>query len=91
MKVDIFPGGSLGGDLQTVSALRGGTVDATILATSTLVGLVKEYSLFDLPFTFKSHAEAMAVVDGAFGKRLNAALSDAASSISAIGAPATAI
>jgi TRAP-type transport system periplasmic protein len=76
MKVDIFPGGSLGGDLQTVSALRGGTVDATILATSTLVGLVKEFSLFDLPFTFQSHAEAMAVVDGAFGKRLNAALSD---------------
>jgi tripartite ATP-independent transporter DctP family solute receptor len=76
MKVDIFPGGNLGGDLQTVSALRGGTVDATILATSTLVGLVKEFSLFDLPFTFQSHAEAMAVVDGAFGKRINAALSD---------------
>ena len=75
-KVDIFPGGSLGGDLQTISALRGGTVDMTVLATSTLVGLVKEYSLFDLPFLFANDAEAMAVVDGPFGKRLNTLLGE---------------
>ena len=78
MKVQVFPGGSLGGDLQTVSALRGGTIDATVLATSTLVGTVKEYILFDLPFLFNNDAEAMAVVDGPLGKRLNTALNDKA-------------
>jgi len=76
LKVDVFPGGSLGGDLQTISALRGGTVDATVLATSTLVGTVKEFGIFDLPFLFNSDAEAMAVVDGAFGQRVNRLLSE---------------
>ena len=57
----IFPGGALGGDLPAISALRGGTIDATATATSTLVGLVKEFALFDLPFLFQSDAEAMAV------------------------------
>jgi tripartite ATP-independent transporter DctP family solute receptor len=74
--LQIYPGGALGGDLQTISALRGGTVDATVTATSTLVGLVKDYALFDLPFLFQNDAEAMAVLDGAFGQRLEKALDD---------------
>jgi TRAP-type transport system periplasmic protein len=74
MTVQIFPSGQLGGDIQTISAMRGGTVDATVTATSTLVGSVKEFALFDLPFLFQKDAEAMAVLDGAFGKRLNSRL-----------------
>ncbi len=76
MKVQIFPGGALGGDLQTLSAMRGGTVDATVTATSTLVGIVKDYALLDLPFAFQSDKEAMAVLDGGFAKRLNAQLDE---------------
>jgi tripartite ATP-independent transporter DctP family solute receptor len=76
MKVQIFPGGALGGDLQTLSAMRGGTVDATVTATSTLVGIVKEFALLDLPFAFQSDKEAMAVLDGGFAKRLNSQLDE---------------
>ncbi|MHB2168703.1 DctP family TRAP transporter solute-binding subunit [Alsobacter sp. R-9] len=76
MNVQIFPGGALGGDLQTLSAMRGGTVDATVTATSTLVGIVKDYALLDLPFVFQSDKEAMAVLDGGFSKRLNAQLDE---------------
>ena len=39
MNVQIFPGGALGGDLQTLSALRGGTVDAT--APSVSINILK--------------------------------------------------
>ena len=76
MTVQIFPGGALGGDLQTLSAMRGGTVDATVTATSTLVGIVKDFALLDLPFAFNSDAEAMAVLDGGFAKRLNTQLDE---------------
>lgn len=76
MKVQIFPGGALGGDLQTLSAMRGGTIDATVTATSTLVGIVKDFALLDLPFAFQSDKEAMAVLDGGFSKRLNAQLDE---------------
>lgn len=76
MNVQVFPGGALGGDLQTLAAMRGGTVDATVTATSTLVGIVKDYALLDLPFVFKSNEEAMAVLDNGFAKRLNAQLDE---------------
>jgi tripartite ATP-independent transporter DctP family solute receptor len=76
MTVQIFPGGALGGDLPVISALRGGTIDATATATSTLVGVVKEFALLDLPFIFQNDAEAMAVLDGPFGQRMNKLLDE---------------
>ena len=53
---------------QTVSALQGGTIDLTVLNAGLLVGQVKEFGLFDLPFLFESGKEADAVVDGPFGR-----------------------
>jgi tripartite ATP-independent transporter DctP family solute receptor len=70
IKVRLFGSGQLGGDLQTVSSLQGGTLDITVLNAGLLVGQVKEFVLFDLPFLFESGQEADAVVDGPFGKKL---------------------
>jgi tripartite ATP-independent transporter DctP family solute receptor len=70
IKVRLFPSGQLGGDLQTVSALQGGTIDLTVLNAGLLVGQVKEFGLFDLPFLFENGKEADAVVDGPFGTKL---------------------
>ncbi|HYH70935.1 MAG TPA: TRAP transporter substrate-binding protein DctP, partial [Methyloceanibacter sp.] len=70
IKVRLFPSGQLGGDLQTVSALQGGTIDLTVLNAGLLVGQVKEFGLYDLPFLFESGKEADAVVDGPFGRKL---------------------
>ena len=54
IKVRLFPSGQLGGDLQTVSSIQGGTLDMTVLNAGLLVGQVKEFGLFDLPFLFDS-------------------------------------
>lgn len=69
MKVRLFPNGTLGGDLQTVSALQGGTLDLTTLPPGLLVGLSKDFGAFDLPFLFNDFKEADAVLDGAVGKK----------------------
>lgn len=69
MTVKIYPNGTLGGDLQTVSALQGGTIELTTLPPSLLAGLSKEFGAFDLPFLFNDFAEADAVLDGPIGKR----------------------
>lgn len=69
MKVRLYAGGTLGGDLQTVSALQGGTIELTTLPPSLLVGLNKEYGAFDLPFLFNDFKEADAVLDGPVGQR----------------------
>lgn len=71
MKVQQFPGGQLGGDLQNVSALQGGTIDFVVLNTGLLVGLAKEAAIVDLPFLFNDPKEADAIVDGAVGKAIN--------------------
>ncbi|MGI6854282.1 TRAP transporter substrate-binding protein [Mesorhizobium sp. 1B3] len=70
MTVRLFPDGSLGGDLQTVSALQGGTLDITVLNGGLLSGVVKDFGLLDLPFLFNNPEEADALVDGPVGEKL---------------------
>lgn len=57
----------MGGDLQTVSALQGGTIDMTVLNSGLLVGLDKRFAVLDFPFLFAEPKEADAVVDGPIG------------------------
>lgn len=68
--VRLFPGGTLGGDLQTVSALQGGTVEMTVLNAGILSAQAKEFGIYDFPFLFASPQEADAITDGPFGKKL---------------------
>jgi len=74
--VKLFPGGTLGGDVQTVSALQGGTVEMTVLNAGILASHVKEFAAFDLPFLFNDGKEADAVADGPFGRGLLERLAD---------------
>jgi TRAP-type transport system periplasmic protein len=74
IKVKLFAGGTLGGDVQTVSALQGGTVEMTVLNAGLLSGVVKDFEAIDLPFLFNDGKEADAVMDGPFGKNLFAKL-----------------
>jgi TRAP-type transport system periplasmic protein len=70
IKVRVFPGGTLGGDLQSISALQGGTVEMTMVSTGLLAGQIKEFAAFDLPFMFKDPREVYAVLDGPIGQQL---------------------
>jgi tripartite ATP-independent transporter DctP family solute receptor len=70
MTVKLFPGGVLGGDVQVLSAVQGGTVDMTSMNSGILQGQVKEFAIVDFPFLFNDAKEADAVLDGAVGKML---------------------
>ena len=76
IKVLLFAGGTLGGDIQTVSALQGGTVQLTVLNAGLLSGLDNQFAVFDFPFLFNDEEEADAVVDGPFGKQMLDQLSE---------------
>lgn len=76
IKVSVFPAGQLGNDMQMQSALQGGTQEFTAPSTATLAGLVKEFGLIGLPFSFATEKEADAVLDGPFGRKLLAKLQD---------------
>lgn len=68
--VKLFPGGVLGGDVQTVSALQGGVIEMTVLNAGILASNVKQFGAVDLPFLFNSGEEADKIMDGAFGTGL---------------------
>ena len=70
LKVRIFGDGVLGGDAAVISALQGGTIEMTLVATGLLTGHVKDFGIFDLPYLFDNYKEADAVLDGPIGKRL---------------------
>lgn len=76
MKAKAFGGGSLGGDAQVISSLQGGVVEMTLVSPGLLTGLIKEFSVFDLPFMFTSYREVDAVMDGPVGTRLLDMLTD---------------
>jgi TRAP-type transport system periplasmic protein len=74
IKVNLFPGGTLGGDAQNISALQGGTIEMVVMNSGILASQVKEFAVFDFPFMFASGKEADTVVDGPFGKMMLAKL-----------------
>jgi tripartite ATP-independent transporter DctP family solute receptor len=70
IKVREFPNSSLGSEIQQQSALQGGTQEMMSASTTTLVGIVKEFGVFDFPFLFANEKQADAMLDGPIGKRL---------------------
>ena len=74
IKVNLFPGGVLGGDAAVVSAIQGGTIEMASMNSGILASQVKDFEVYDFPFMFASSKEADAVVDGPFGKKMHAKL-----------------
>ena len=69
MTLKVFPS-TLGGDVQVLSAVQGGTVDFMSMNSGILQGIQKEFAIFDFPFMFENGKEADAILDGPFGKKL---------------------
>lgn len=70
MKVQNFYDATLGDDQKMTEALQAGTQEVTTPSTSPLVGMIKEFGIYDFPFVFNTEEEAYAVLDGAVGQKL---------------------
>lgn len=68
--VKVFPGGMLGGDLQSVASLQGGLLQMSVMNAGLMSSLAPNFALLDLPFLFENTKEADAVMDGDVGKML---------------------
>ncbi|MFG1357557.1 TRAP transporter substrate-binding protein [Xanthobacter pseudotagetidis] len=76
IRVDIFPGGALGGEREIVESLQLGTIDMAMTSTSVVANFVPELLVFDIPFIFRDTAHARAVVDGPIGQDILAKVKD---------------
>jgi tripartite ATP-independent transporter DctP family solute receptor len=66
----LFGSGSLGNDVTMISSLRGGTQEMVVPDSSTLVSLVKDFGVLNLPLVIQNEREADALLDGPFGQKL---------------------
>ena len=64
-----YADGSLGGDLNVLTSLQGGTIDMTTMPPSLMVGQAKVYGAFSIHFLFGDFKEADTVLDGPVGKK----------------------
>ncbi len=71
MTVALYPGSQLGPDLQVLSGLRAGAIEAQLTTTSLLGGIDRAFNVYDIPFLFHDFRELYAVADGAAGQRLH--------------------
>jgi len=74
LAVKTYSNAALGTDVQMQGALQGGMQEIMVGSTSTLVGTVKDFAIFDFPYLFTSVKEADAVLDGPAGKKIMAEL-----------------
>ena len=70
IKMKVYANGTLGGEVQIISAMQGGTIDASIVLPANLAGMAKEFTMLDLPYVFDDEQQAAQVLDGPVGKRL---------------------
>ncbi|HSB72930.1 MAG TPA: TRAP transporter substrate-binding protein [Candidatus Methylomirabilis sp.] len=69
VKVDVYPDGVLGSEIEMFEQLRKGALDIVVTSPGNLAPFFKEMDLLDLPFLFKDHAHRDAVANGSVGKR----------------------
>jgi TRAP-type transport system periplasmic protein len=57
-----------------VSAMKGGTIEMSVMNSGILASEAKELAIFDFPFLFANEKESDAIVDGPVGKKMHALL-----------------
>lgn len=70
IKVEVYPDGQLGGDLQVFEGLKMGTIQGSTMSTGPISSFAPRFAVLDLPFLFKDAETAYKVLDGEIGKEL---------------------
>jgi tripartite ATP-independent transporter DctP family solute receptor len=68
VRVELYPAGAVGGELEMVQDVGSGALDMTFTSTSVLTGISPDFAMFDIPFLFRDVTHARAVIDSDIGK-----------------------
>lgn len=69
--VQFYNNGELGGDVQALESVRGGSVESAIMSTTILANLDPIFNVIDIPFLFDTLDDAYKVLDSEIGETLN--------------------
>ena len=67
IKIDVYAGGSLGGERDTIELAMGNNLDIATAANSVLTNFIPEMGILDQPYLWSNSDEAHAAIDGAVG------------------------
>lgn len=70
MRIDIYPGGQLGGERELVELLQIGSLGMTKVSTAHLEPFVPEIRVLALPYLFRDDAHRWQVLNGPVGRQL---------------------
>jgi tripartite ATP-independent transporter DctP family solute receptor len=70
LQVEVYPGGVLGSERESLELLQLGSLDLTKVSAAAMEGFVEEYKVFGLPYIFKSKEHAYSVLDGPIGDNM---------------------
>ncbi|HVJ54377.1 MAG TPA: TRAP transporter substrate-binding protein [Aliidongia sp.] len=68
VRVELYPSGSAGGELEMVQDISAGTLDMSFTSSAVFSTISPDLSIFDIPFLFRDVAHARAVLDSDIGK-----------------------
>ena len=74
IKIEIYPNGALGGDVQLTESVAMGTIDMALPSTSVLTSYTDNFGILDMPYLFISSEAAFNAMDGKMGEYFNEAL-----------------
>lgn len=77
LKVKIYPAGTLGNESTLIEGLQLGSVDISTITSAVTSNFVPEFQVFSLPFIFRDAGHLFRVMDGDFGKAIEAKMLDA--------------
>jgi tripartite ATP-independent transporter DctP family solute receptor len=68
--MDVFPGGQLGAEKETIEMVQAGTLAVNRISTGSLAGFNSKLTAYTLPFVFRDAAHMWKVLDGKVGQDL---------------------
>lgn len=74
--IEIYPNGSLGGDVQMTESVAMGTLQSTLPSTSVLTTYSEEFGILDMPYLFLNSESAFKALDGEVGEYFNKKLEE---------------
>jgi tripartite ATP-independent transporter DctP family solute receptor len=73
MRVDVYSGGQLGTERESIELLQLGGLGMTKTSASVLEGFADEFKVFGLPYLFRDEAHKIAALEGPIGRAILAA------------------
>jgi len=70
MRLDVYPGGQLGSERESIELLQIGSLAMTKVSSSPLEGFVPEMKVFSIPYVFRDQEHFWRVLNGPVGRGL---------------------